>query len=673
MIGMSRQRRPIIYGFDTETDNNGIDEAWIVQWALVRSDGKERHGRDLQELAHVIVEMLDRKNKTYLWYVHNLTYDINFLRQLIHDAGEIYDVSIIKRMSSFVMVRIHDKDSNSYIEFRDSAKKIPGSVKSLGKSIGLPKLEPPGGEHFEVGWSTRIDYDDPETWRYVIRDSEIVARAMQSLHDHGSTHATASGDTFASLRKYIARDKSFKSDWMWDKLFPHLPIDLDARLRKAYIGGLNISPIENRGWTVTEQSPLYPYVESKNDPHKKVKERDDVCEQVCSHTLRKTDVLRAFTSPCLTHGDVHNMYGAVMADDPLPYGLPTLTYTKPSDDSLYIAEVRIKFEMREGMVPYYAFKSAIDYCSEGLKAGEPVEWCGEWHELSMTNIDLELLQRFYHVEFDPDYPVCYWVFKQRMGTFREYIDSWTEIKERSEPGSVEYLNAKNHINMLYGRFALSYDGEVTSLEWDDDLEDWVYKSEIEINEDIVNYLPLAIFVTAHARRRLLTHVEDLGMRLIHSDTDSCIHKGPQSKAVTYGDHRGTWGIDDKKKRNPIEIFEGGFKRYIEIMNRPIRSLDDIKVTCAGVPQHRTDAGVPVDMWVELLDDPSLICTRTTLGEEHYRIKSAWIRNLYVENGMNPDDVDTRKNIPVKVRGGVILDKRTHELSDNLVYRIKRFR
>lgn len=647
MIHMARRRKPIIYGFDTETDNNGADQAWIVQWALVRSDGKEKHGRTLSELARLIVDMLDRKNRTYLWYVHNLTYDLNFLRTLLHDESEIYEVTMIKRMSSFVMCRISDKQSGSYIEFRDSAKKIPGSVKSLGKSIGLPKLEPPGGEHFVAGWSTRIDYDDPEAWRYVIRDSEIVARAMQQLHDQGSTRATASGDTFASLQRYIKGEKSYKNSWMWEKLFPHLPVDLDARLRKAYVGGLNISPFENHGWTVTQQSPFYDQVV-----------RGD---------------LRGHACDCITHGDVHNMYGAVMADDPLPYGLPTLTYTKPSESSLYIAEVRIRFEIKDGKVPYYAFKSSLDYCQEGLKAGEPVEWCGEWHELSMTNIDLELLEQFYDVEHDPEYPVCYWVFKQRTGVFKEYIDYWTEIKETSEKDSIEYLNAKNHINMLYGRFALSYDGEVTYLEWDEDMQDWNYVSDTEINENIINYLPLAIFVTAHARRRLLTHVDDLGYDLIHSDTDSCIHKGSPSKAVTYGDHRGTWGIDDKKKRNPIEIYEGGFKRYIEIMARPIKSLDDIKVTCAGVPQHKTDDEVPIDMWVELLDEPSLICTRTILGAENYRIKSQWLRDLYIAHGMDPDHVDTRKNIPVRCQGGVILEKRTHELSDNLVYRIKRFR
>ena len=50
-LSMSRKEKPIIDGFDTETDNNGIDEAWIVQWALVRAkDRQVWTGRDIESV-----------------------------------------------------------------------------------------------------------------------------------------------------------------------------------------------------------------------------------------------------------------------------------------------------------------------------------------------------------------------------------------------------------------------------------------------------------------------------------------------------------------------------------------------------------------------------------------------------------------------------------------------
>lgn len=77
------------------------------------------------------------------------------------------------------------------------------------------------------------------------------------------------------------------------------------------------------------------------------------------------------------------------------------------------------------------------------------------------------------------------------------------------------------------------------------------------------------------------------------------------------------------------------------------------------------------MWVELLDDPYAIADNIVLGQEHYRIKSKWLRDLYLAHGKNPDDVDSTKLIGRRVSGGIIFDKRQHELSDNLRFRFNR--
>jgi len=65
----------------------------------------------------------------------------------------------------------------------------------------------------------------------------------------------------------------------------------------------------------------------------------------------------------------------------------------------------------------------------------------------------------------------------------------------------------------------------------------------------------------------------------------------------------------------------------------------------------------------LLDDPSVITSDTELGQSEYRIKSQWLRKLYLDNNMDPDKVNTMKLIPVKVKGGRILKERNHKLGD----------
>ena len=77
------------------------------------------------------------------------------------------------------------------------------------------------------------------------------------------------------------------------------------------------------------------------------------------------------------------------------------------------------------------------------------------------------------------------------------------------------------------------------------------------------------------------------------------------------------------------------------------------------------------MWVELLDEPWKITTSFTLGHEDYQIKSGWLRDLYLKNGMDPDRVYSMKLIPVKCPGGVILEERQHTISDNMMWRLRR--
>lgn len=210
--------------------------------------------------------------------------------------------------------------------------------------------------------------------------------------------------------------------------------------------------------------------------------------------------------------------------------------------------------------------------------------------------------------------------------------------------------------------------------YDEEIQDFVWMSEPLEGEDVDAYLPFGLFATAYARAKLLENVkaciDEYGCEsIIHSDTDSVIHYGPPVDRVPHGEHLGTWGIESE----PEIIIEGGFKRYIELHHYPMRSFDDfIGSAIAGVPQKKDHNGVPIGMWVEILDEPKIIeKTGYILGQEHYRIESPWLREMYTEHGMDPDDVDTRKLIPVRVQGGTILEPRQHCLNDNMIWRLHR--
>jgi len=239
-------------------------------------------------------------------YIHNINYDWWFICDAVGDFCVHSDVEMdpIVRNNRIISVNLKPTEDSEYgpkqVTFRDSSVKIPGSsVQSLGKMIGLPKLEGVS-EDFHPGWSSEVDLDDPLRWEYVIRDAEIVAKAMAKLHSSGRRKATASGDAWAAMKEYIGGGKRYSKgrDYAWQHLFPHLCTDLDLRLRKGYCGGLNIS----------------------------------------MHKGRHDGVV-------ITHEDVHSMYPTVMSYDPLPYGIPNITTDPPREGALYIAEVRIRFQL----------------------------------------------------------------------------------------------------------------------------------------------------------------------------------------------------------------------------------------------------------------------------------------------------------------------------------------
>lgn len=606
-----------VFGLDLETDwSSDNTEAWVVQWAL--SDGKDEEvGHDHVDLRDLFLRYL-LTDKTYFFYIHNLNWDWEFFKYSVFNLMEGYgcEVTLNRRLGNMITCTMKMEGHGS-IQFRDSSLKMPGALYLLARTIGMEKLE---GFLFYAGWSEDVDMTDPENWRYVKMDARIVATAMRALHKEGYNKSTSSGDCWMDAKRTI-RDIHGKN--FWKNHFPRLSMELDKLLRRAYKGGINIS--QHRG-----------YIEA----------------QIC-------------------HDDINGMYSAVMRDYPLPYGMPIVTDQAPENpDTLYVVKCRIKLQLKEGRIPWFVFGNHVDADMEGIKPTDPVESCYHFHDMTLTSVDVSLLSDFYDIETDPESEPLYWCWAPSVGIFKEYIAKWQTVKRESKGSDpLMYQKAKLMLNGLYGRFALNPEGERTEMYYDEGEDDLAYRTSVDVQEDMDAYLPYALFITAWARAILLEHVTLCGdANVIHCDTDSVIHLGGPAEGADYGPDLGQWDIEQR----PVAMYEGGFKRYIEVLRYPITHERDLSVACAGVPQ-RTDPhhdDVPIGMWVELLDNPALITTAAELGHEHYRIVSQWLRDRYISQGLDPDDVDTRKLIPETVRGGRVLIPRTHKLSDNMRTRFR---
>lgn len=607
--------KPIVLGGDLETDNDG-SRAWVCQWAI--SDGQEeKTGRELNGFEFELLQIMSEK-PAFL-YFHNLKYDLEFfkysLKSICQETGS--ELHIIMRQKAPISLTVMPPKGSGLhkLMIRDSLKKFAGELREIAKSVGMKKLD---GFDFYQGWSDDIDYTNRDNWDYIKMDAKIVAVAMKELHNLGNDKATFSGDAWNTAKKVLGTapdGRIYHENYAWNRYFPKLDYELDKKLRYGYYGGINISN------------------------HRGINEGE------------------------LLHADVNSMYPSVMYYDPLPHGLPTYCKTKPPKGNLFVVKGFFKLRLRRGMIPWFQFRNSLDNIMEKIKVGTPIINTKHWHELTLTNIDLELLHKFYHVKTQTKLPLEYWVFKKKIGIFRKYIDKFLSIKNENEKKTLLYEWAKFMMNSLYGRFGLNPESNDTELI--EEGEDLKFEETDKINEDNDAYLPYAMFITAHARRRLLDYVVKCGPKnVIHCDTDSVIHYGKEICGINYSKNLGDWGIECK----PVKILEGGFKRYVEYLEPEINSVKSLSMACAGVPQKKNDNEIPYGMWIEILDNPEKILSDDTLGNLEYTIKSEWLRKLYIDNGMNPDKVNTMKLIPKKVFGGVVLADRQHKLNDGLIMR-----
>lgn len=584
----------MIWGLDTETDNDGAT-AWIVQWAIV-GDGGVHKGTDVRTLMHCLRRLGRTREKQFI-YIHNLKYDLEFIKYAIWDLKEEYGAKIDAIFRNGQPIQVKVDVSGRELIFRDSAKKWQGNLRSLGDAIGCPKLENVDPE-FKPGWSQQLNLERPEDWQYIIRDARICYLAGRFWHEGGFRSATTSGDAWKDMRRV-------KGTKFWEEQFPALTYEEDEALRDGYFGGINIS--RRRG----------------------------------SHF-----------SGSITHDDKISMYPGVMLHKPLPVGRPVDMGSVHPGSGLWVGKLRVKLQLKEGHIPWFTFKNGIDYCGEDIEYGQHVEHCLQWHNLTLTSVDWDNLAIDYDIEVQEG-PAEFWAFESRVGLMKPYIDKWGAEKKRAKKGSVEREHAKRMLNAAYGRFALIPDGTQTELVMEDG--DLRWRSETVKGEPTA-YLPYAMFVTAWARWDLMARVREVVRQrgigsVLHCDTDSVIYLGDPIGG--YGTEIGEWAMESR----PSEIWEGGFKRYIEVVD------GKLSVTCAGVPQPKDARGMPYGMQIELLDEPEKIFGGT-LGHEHYRIRSEWLRRIYEQYGKDPDDVDTLKLLPRRVPGGVILEGHTHCIDDD---------
>ena len=406
-------------------------------------------------------------------YFHNLGFDGAFIMDYLEKHGwkwiNSYDdvgyhtyMTLISEMNQLYSITLYFT-KNLHCKIYDSLKVIPLSVKQMAKAYGLDegKGELDYEAYREVGHVLTDEEKD-----YIRRDVQIVAKVLSEFLHEGLTKMTAGSNALYNYKKMLGGHKNFRY------VYPLLDKTQDEFIRKAYRGG-------------------FTYVNPK------------------------------FQDKILGSGivlDVNSLYPSVMAacdGQILPIGKPVWfdgEYVNDDYFPLWIALVTFKFDIKENHIPCIQLKGNFRF-----KQTEYIEHSGTEISLCVSSVDWELIKKQYIVKN------VHWYggykFQANKYQFKAYVDKWIAEKNKAtiehNPGKRQI--AKLMLNSLYGKFATRLDVVSKRPEIKDNVLHYV-SLEPETREPV--YLPVGVFITAHARYKTITSAQSVYDRFVYADTDS---------------------------------------------------------------------------------------------------------------------------------------------------------
>lgn len=337
-------------------------------------------------------------------YFHNLKFDGMFILNYLLTHGythvkrkpkKSYEfTTIISDMGIFysITAKLNSKAhrEQNIIEFRDSTKKINGSVEEIAQAFDLPIKK--GTIDYTI-YRQNPYIPTPEEISYIHNDTEIIARVLAMEYAENMTELTTASDTYKDYKRSIGSS--------YNILFPVLPIEIDDFTRKSYRGG--------------------------------------VCQ--VANKYQGLDLHNVIVY------DVNSMYPNHMCKSLLPYGRPqyyTGKYTKNEKYPLYIQHIEVCCDCKEGYAPTILMKEHILASKDYL-----ITTNGYMQELWLTSIDMELMFKHYAI-YDIKYIDGY-MYMGSCNLFKKYLLPIYD-KKCTTKGAEKQLN-KLKLNALYGKFA----------------------------------------------------------------------------------------------------------------------------------------------------------------------------------------------------------------------------
>lgn len=526
-------------------------------------------------------------------YYHNLKFDGNFwLYYLLVYLGyeQAYDVIdestgeikwkspkemshksiqyMISNMGQWYRIII--KYGKHIIEFRDSLKLLPFSVKRIGQSFATKhkKLE----MEYEGFRYPGCEITDEEK-EYIANDVLVVKEAMEILFTEGHKKLTI-GSCCLNEFKHITGYKTYAA------YFPNI---YDIKIDKEKFGcdnaGEYVKKSYHGGWCY----------------------------------LVKGKENKIFHNG--TTADVNSLYPSMMSSESLnryPVGEPTfwkgnfIPKEAAEFSKYYFIRIRTRFYIKDGKLPFIQNKTNLLYKgNEMLETSDLyapkenkyyksyIDAYGNEIEttmtMTMTMTDFRLLLEHYELMDFEILDGCY--FESAIGIFDEYIERYKKIKLESKGAKREL--AKLFLNNLYGKMASSPSSSFKVATIREDRTIGFYT--VEANDKLPGYIPVGSAITSYARNFTIRAaqqnyhgVDKPGF--IYADTDSIHCDLSPDKIVGIKEHPKNFCCWKLESCWDEAIFARQ-KTYIEhITHEDKEAIAEpyYSVKCAGMPDKCKD-------------------------------------------------------------------------------------
>ena len=596
-------------------------------------------------------------NSNVVIYYHNLKFDGNFWLSFLINVlnlkqaftGDLPNVEwqddkgmlnntfkyVISDMGQWYNIKV--KVKNHFIEFRDSLKLLPFSVKKLGKSFNTKhqKLEM---EYTGFRYAGCTITDDEK--KYIANDVLVVKEALEIAFNDGHNKLTIGSCCLSEYKKIIGDD--------YQMFFPDVSREtleekygsptVDAYIRKSYRGGWcylvngKENKIFNNG-TTADVNSLYPSMMHSQSGNK--------------YPLAKPKFWSGNFIP-------DNAIGA---------------------NKFYFVRIKTRFYLKKGYLPFIQIKGNLLYKgTESLSSSDVydhktgayykyyIDKNGNKHdtrvEMTLTMMDFELMKEHYELVDFEILDGCY--FNSQVGIFDDYINKYKRIKMTSK-GAVREL-AKLFLNNLYGKmasstcssFKLAYPKQDKSIGF----------ITVEANEKDAGYIPVGSAITSYARcftiraaQKNYHGVNEKGF--IYADTDS-IHCDLLPHEITgikvHDSDFCAWKLESCWDK---AIFVRQ-KTYIEHVTH--ENCEEIEhpynnIKCAGMPQRCKD------LFQKSLDNTAVYSDYKDGSPE-----SLFLFNQETKEPIKRSLSDFKiglkvygKLLPKRIKGGVLLVETTYEM------------